>query len=91
MRLAAGNIRNWAMHAAAMAFVPELEATLSPPVQCSFSAKAPSANRATSKHRAVRTINITRRVPVSPEETDSLRSSCLTGENRPPANKPSLV
>jgi len=33
MRLAAGNIRNCAIHAAAMEFVPELEATLSPPVQ----------------------------------------------------------
>jgi len=33
MRLAAGNVRNGAMHAAAMDFVPELEATLSPPAQ----------------------------------------------------------
>jgi len=33
MRLAAGNIRNCATHAAAMEFAPELEATLSPPVQ----------------------------------------------------------
>jgi len=33
MRFAAGNIRNGAMHAAAMAFVPELDANLSPPVQ----------------------------------------------------------
>jgi len=33
MRLAAGNIRNCAMHAAAMEFVPELEANLSPPFQ----------------------------------------------------------
>jgi len=33
MRLAAGNIRNCATHAAAMAFVSELEANLSPPVQ----------------------------------------------------------
>ena len=33
MRLAAGNIRNCATHAAAMAFVPELDAELSPPVQ----------------------------------------------------------
>ena len=33
MRLAAGNFRNCAMHAAAMEFVPELEAELSPPVQ----------------------------------------------------------
>jgi len=32
MRFAAGNIRNWANHAAAMEFVPELEAKLSPPV-----------------------------------------------------------
>jgi len=34
MRLAAGNIRNCATHAAAMEFAPELEAELSPPVQC---------------------------------------------------------
>ena len=33
MRLAAGNFRNCANHAAAMEFVPELEAKLSPPVQ----------------------------------------------------------
>jgi len=33
MRLAAGNIRNCATHAAAMEFVLELEANLSPPVQ----------------------------------------------------------
>jgi len=33
MRLAAGNVRNCATHAAAMEFVPELEAKLSPPVQ----------------------------------------------------------
>ena len=32
-RLAACNIRNCATHAAAMEFAPELEATLSPPVQ----------------------------------------------------------
>ncbi len=31
MRLAAGNVRNCAMHAVAMEFVPELEAKLSPP------------------------------------------------------------
>jgi len=33
MRLATGNIRNCATHAAAMEFVPDLEAKLSPPVQ----------------------------------------------------------
>jgi len=33
MRLAAGNVRNCATHAAAMEFFPELEAKLSPPVQ----------------------------------------------------------
>jgi len=33
MPLAAGNVRNWAMHAAAMVIVPELEAELSPPRQ----------------------------------------------------------
>jgi len=33
MRLAAGNIRNCANHAAAMAFFLELDATLSPPAQ----------------------------------------------------------
>jgi len=33
MRLAAGNFRNCAMHAAAMEFVPELDAELSPPAQ----------------------------------------------------------
>jgi hypothetical protein len=33
MRLAAGNVRNCAMHAAAMEFVAELEAKLSPPDQ----------------------------------------------------------
>ena len=67
VRLAAGNVRTCAMHAAAMAMDPELEAIRSPPVQCSFSAKARSANRATSKHRAVRTIKVTRRVLISPE------------------------
>ena len=80
MRLAAGNIRNCAMHAAAMDIVPELEATLSPPVQCSFSAKACSSNRATLKHRAVRTINITRRVLVSPER--SVSSSIIVADRR---------
>jgi hypothetical protein len=34
MRLATGNIRNCAMHAAAMEFPPRLEATLTPPFQC---------------------------------------------------------
>jgi len=33
MRLASGNIRNCATHAAAMEFIPELEAELSPPDQ----------------------------------------------------------
>jgi len=33
MCLASGNIRNCATHAAAMEFVPELKANLSPPVQ----------------------------------------------------------
>ena len=33
IRLAAGNVRNGANHVAAMVVVPELEATLSPPVQ----------------------------------------------------------
>jgi len=33
MRLAAGNVRNCAKHAAAMELVPELEANLSPPEQ----------------------------------------------------------
>ena len=78
-RFAAGNFRNCANHAAAMVIVPELEAILSPPVQCSFCAKARSSNRATSMHRAVRTINIARRVLISPEETKSLRTLWLTG------------
>ena len=80
MRLAAGNFRTCAIHAAAMVIVPELEALLSPPVQCSFGAKARSSNRATSRHRAVRTINITRRVLVSPDATNSLRSLWPTGD-----------
>jgi len=33
VRLESGNLRIRAMHAAAMEFVPELEANLSPPVQ----------------------------------------------------------
>jgi len=33
MRFAAGNVRNCANHAAAMGFVRELEANLSPPAQ----------------------------------------------------------
>ena len=77
---AADNVRTCANHAAAMAMVPELEAILSPPVQNSFSAKACSSNRATRVYRTVRTITITRRVLVSPEETNSLRSSWLTGD-----------
>ena len=36
--------------------------------------------RATSRHRAVRTINIARRVLISPEGTNRLRSSWLTGD-----------
>ena len=80
MRLATGNIRNWAMHAAAREFVPELDATLSPPVQCSFSAKARSSNLATSLFRAVRTMIITRRELISPDATNSLRPSWLTGD-----------
>ena len=70
VRLAAGNVRNWATHAAAMAFVPELEATLSPPVQ----REGTPSNRATSKHRTVQAISITRRVLNTPEEANSLRS-----------------
>ena len=89
---AAGNFRTCANHAAAMVIVPELEAILSPPVQCSISAMARSSNRATSLHRAVRTINITRRVLISPEATNSLRSLWLTGEFIPIENrKPSLT
>ena len=68
MRLAAGNIRNWAMHAAAMEFVPELEATLSPPVQRE------------GMLIQSRTICITSQVLISPEETNSLRPSWLTGD-----------
>jgi len=45
-----------------------------------FSAKACSSKLATSLHRAVRNINITRRVLISPEETIRLRSSWLTGD-----------
>ena len=45
-----------------------------------FNAKACSSNRATSSHRVVRTINITRPVLISPEETNSLRPSWLTGD-----------
>ena len=46
------------------------------------SAKARTPNRATSLHRAVRTIYITRQVLISPEATNSLRSSWLTGDFR---------
>ena len=80
MRLATGNIRNCAIHAAAMVIVPKLEAILSPPVQCSFSAKARSSNRATSAHRAVRTINITKRVLISPER--SVSTSVIVADRR---------
>ena len=72
---AAGNVRNCANHAAAMVMVPELEAILSPPVQNSFSATAPSSNRATRVYRTVRTINVPRRVLVSPDDAHQLRSS----------------
>ena len=67
---------HWARHATPTVFVPDLEAVLSPPV----SAKACSSNQATCEHRAVRTINITRRVLVSQEDANRLRSSWLTGE-----------
>ena len=79
-RLAAGNVRTCANHAAAMAMVPELDAILSPPVQNSFSATARSSTRATRVYRTVRTINVTRRVLGSPEEANSRRSSWLTGD-----------
>jgi len=45
-----------------------------------ISAKACSANRATREHRAVRASNITWRVLVLPDATNSLRSSWLTGD-----------
>ena len=77
---AAGNFRNCAMHAAAMAMVPELEAILSPPVQCSISAKERSSVLATSTNRVRRTLNITRRVLISPEATNRLRSLWPTGD-----------
>jgi len=48
MRLAAGNIRNCATHAAAMEFAPELEAKLSPPVQREGMLSQPSNTRASS-------------------------------------------
>jgi len=44
MRLAAGNVRNCATHAAAMEIIHELEATLSPPVQRGFRAALPCEN-----------------------------------------------
>ena len=47
-----------------------------------FSATACSSNLATSLHQAVPTINITRRILVSPEENSSLRSLWLTGDFR---------
>jgi len=68
MRLASGNIRNCVIHAAAMEFVPGLEATLSPPVQRE------------GMLIQSRTICITTQVLISPEETNSLRPSWLTGE-----------
>ena len=54
-----------------------------------FNAKASSPNRTTSAHRSVRTINITRRVLISPEGTFCLRPWWRTGdfkhiENRKP-------
>jgi len=57
MRLATGNIRNWAIHAAAMVNVPELEAKLSPPVQREG---VPIQSNKTGAYRAVRSIKITR-------------------------------
>ena len=51
-----------------------------PPYRRLLSAKACSSNRATSLHRTVRTIYITTQVLISPEETNSLRPSWLTGD-----------
>jgi len=61
-----------------------------------LSAKACSSNLATSLHRAVRITNITTQVLNSPEETNSLRSSWLTGdfnhiENRKQGLTPTML
>jgi len=48
MRFVSGNIRSCANHAAAMAFVPELEATLTPPDQREGTLIDSSTARATS-------------------------------------------
>ena len=77
---AAGNFRNCANHAAAMVIVPELEAILSPPFNVSISANERSSVLATSPLRSYRTINITRRVLVSPDGAYRLRSLLLTGD-----------
>ena len=88
MRLAADNFRNCAIHAAAMAMLPELEAILSPPVQCSFSAKACETNRVASTYLAVRTINITSRVLISPERRVS--TSVIVADRRSRAKRTSV-
>jgi len=75
VRLAAGNIRNCANHAAAMEYIPELEAKLSPPVQRE-GMLIQSRNILASSCSTI----ITRRVLVSPEATNSLRSLWLTGD-----------
>jgi len=59
-----------------MEYIPELEAKLSPPVQRE-GMLIQTSNMNTS---TVRTINITRRVLNSPEATNSLRPSWLTGD-----------
>ncbi len=61
-----------------------------------LSAKACSSNLATSSHRAVRITNITTQVLSSPEETNSLRPSWLTGdfnhiENRKQGLTPTML
>ena len=80
MRLAAGNVCNCARHAAAMAMIPELDAILSPP----FNARSARRNTQHIEHfanyRAHRTINITRRIYISPDATNSLRSLWSTGD-----------
>ena len=80
VRLATGNVRTCAMHAAAMVLVPELEAIGSPP----FNARSARTQFIRIEQHAIvrvrRTINITRRVLISPEETNSLRSLWLTGD-----------
>jgi len=79
MRLATGNIRNCAMHAAAMEFVPELEAKLSPPVQregmLNQSRNILVSSGSNHQHHK------TRRVLISPEGSNRLRSLWLTGDN----------